>query len=68
MLGGPTGATVAPEVGPRPPSGHAGGMREKVEKVIEVELSDSAKQNLQVSVDAVKELLEACRGIDSSLS
>ncbi|PAX08199.1 malate dehydrogenase [Sphingomonas lenta] len=39
-----------------------------VEKVIEVELTDAAKQNLQVSVDAVKELLEACRSIDSSLA
>ncbi|HEU0045860.1 malate dehydrogenase [Sphingomonas sp.] len=38
------------------------------EKVIEVQLSDEAKANLQVSVDAVKELLVACRGIDSSLS
>jgi malate dehydrogenase len=39
-----------------------------VEKVIEVELTDTAKQNLQVSVDAVKELLVACRGIDESLA
>jgi len=38
-----------------------------VEKVIEVALSDEAKANLQVSVDAVKELLVACRGIDESL-
>ena len=39
-----------------------------VEKVIEVKLSDEAKANLQVSVDAVKELLEACKGIDGSLA
>ena len=39
-----------------------------VEKVIEVELSDEAKGNLQVSVDAVKELLVACKGIDGSLN
>jgi malate dehydrogenase len=38
-----------------------------VEKVIEIELDDEAKQNLQVSVDAVKELLVACKGIDSNL-
>ena len=38
-----------------------------VEKVVEVKLSGEAKQNLQVSVDAVKELLVACKGIDSSL-
>jgi malate dehydrogenase len=38
------------------------------EKVIEVKLSDEAKQNLQVSVDAVKELLVACKGIDESLA
>ena len=39
-----------------------------VEKVIEVLLSDEAKGNLQVSVDAVKELLVACKGIDGSLA
>ncbi len=39
-----------------------------VEKVVEVSLSDEAKGNLQVSVDAVKELLVACKGIDSSLN
>lgn len=39
-----------------------------VEKVIEVKLSDEAKANLQVSVDAVKELLVACKGIDESLA
>ena len=39
-----------------------------VEKVIEVQLSDEAKGNLQVSVDAVKELIVACKGIDGSLN
>jgi malate dehydrogenase len=38
-----------------------------VEKVVEIELNDSAKANFQVSVDAVKELLAACRAIDGSL-
>ena len=39
-----------------------------VEKVVEIELSDEAKANLQVSVDAVKELLVACKAIDGSLA
>ena len=39
-----------------------------VEQIVEIELDDEAKANFQVSVDAVKELLEACKGIDSSLS
>jgi malate dehydrogenase len=38
-----------------------------VERVVEIELDESAKANFQVSVDAVKELLEACKAIDSSL-
>jgi malate dehydrogenase len=38
-----------------------------VEKIIEIKLSEEAKANLTVSVDAVKELLVACRAIDSSL-
>ena len=38
-----------------------------VEQIVEVKLDDEAKQNLQVSVDAVKELLEACKGIDETL-
>ena len=37
------------------------------EQVIEIELDDEAKRGLQVSVDAVKELLEACKGIDPGL-
>jgi malate dehydrogenase len=38
-----------------------------VEKIVEIELSESAKQNFQVSVDAVRELMTACQGIDESL-
>ena len=38
-----------------------------VERVVEIELDDEAKKGFQVSVDAVKELLEACKGIDESL-
>jgi malate dehydrogenase len=39
-----------------------------VEKIVEIELNESAKGNFQVSVDAVKELLVACKGIDGSLA
>ena len=39
-----------------------------VERVVEIELDDEAKKGFQVSVDAVKELLEACKGIDASLA
>ena len=39
-----------------------------VEEVIEIELNDTAKAGLQVSIDAVKELLVACKAIDSSLA
>jgi malate dehydrogenase len=38
------------------------------EDVIEIELSDEERANLTVSVDAVKELLEACKALDSSLA
>jgi len=38
------------------------------EDVIEIELSDEERANLGVSVDAVKELLEACKALDSSLA
>ena len=38
-----------------------------VEKVVEIELNDEAKANFAVSVEAVKELLTACRVIDGSL-
>ncbi len=39
-----------------------------VEEIIEIALDDEAKGNFQVSVDAVKELLVACRAIDGSLA
>src|ERR1041384_1220431 len=39
-----------------------------VERIVEIELDESAKANFKVSVDAVKELLEACRAIDESLA
>jgi malate dehydrogenase len=39
-----------------------------VEKIVEIELKDEAKANFRVSVDAVKELLEACKAIDGSLN
>jgi malate dehydrogenase len=39
-----------------------------VERIVEIELDESAKANFQVSVDAVKELLDACRAIDGSLA
>jgi len=38
-----------------------------VEKIVEIELNDKAKANFQTSVDAVRELMVACAGIDSSL-
>lgn len=38
-----------------------------VEQIVEIELDDEAKGNLQVSVDAVKELLDACKALDGSL-
>jgi malate dehydrogenase len=38
-----------------------------VEEIIEIALDGEAKTNLQVSVDAVKELLVACKGIDENL-
>jgi len=38
-----------------------------VEKIVEIQLSGEAKANLQVSVDAVKELVTACQAIDPSL-
>jgi malate dehydrogenase len=39
-----------------------------VERIVEIALDDSAKANFQVSVDAVKELLVACKAIDGSLA
>ena len=37
-----------------------------VEKIVEIELDDEAQKNFTVSVDAVKELLVACKGIDGA--
>ncbi|MCW2383465.1 MULTISPECIES: malate dehydrogenase [unclassified Sphingobium] len=42
--------------------------KDGVEQIVEIALDDEAKGNLQVSVDAVKELLVACKGIDPSLA
>jgi malate dehydrogenase len=39
-----------------------------VEKIVEIELDEAAQANFNVSVDAVKELLEACKQIDGSLA
>jgi malate dehydrogenase len=39
-----------------------------VERIVEIELNSEAKKNFEVSVDAVKELLVACRQIDNSLA
>ncbi|GGO95864.1 malate dehydrogenase [Stakelama pacifica] len=39
-----------------------------VEKVVEIELNEGAAANFQTSVDAVKELVAACKGIDGSLN
>jgi malate dehydrogenase len=39
-----------------------------VEKIVEIELNPEARKNFDVSVDAVKELLEACKQIDGSLA
>ncbi|HZU50678.1 MAG TPA: malate dehydrogenase [Sphingomicrobium sp.] len=38
-----------------------------VERIVEIELDTQARQNFEVSVDAVRELLEACKKIDNSL-
>ena len=39
-----------------------------VEKIVEIELNATASDNFDVSVDAVKELLVACKQIDASLA
>ncbi|HEX8655109.1 MAG TPA: malate dehydrogenase [Allosphingosinicella sp.] len=39
-----------------------------VEKIVEIELDEQARANFEVSVEAVKELLVACRNIDQSLA
>jgi malate dehydrogenase len=41
--------------------------KDGVERIVEIELNDAAKANFEASVDAVKELLVACKAIDSSL-
>ncbi|MEJ7934097.1 malate dehydrogenase [Sphingobium sp. AN558] len=41
--------------------------KDGVEQIVEIKLDEEAKGNLQVSVDAVKELLEACKAIDETL-
>jgi malate dehydrogenase len=38
-----------------------------VERIVEIALTNEARANFQMSVDAVKELLVACRGIEPSL-
>jgi malate dehydrogenase len=38
-----------------------------VERIVEIELDETAQRNFTVSVDAVKELLVACKNIDGSL-
>ncbi len=42
--------------------------KDGVERIVEIELNGDAKQNFDVSVDAVKELVAACKSIDSSLA
>jgi malate dehydrogenase len=37
------------------------------ERIVEIELKKSAQKNFEVSVEAVKELLVACKNIDPSL-
>ena len=39
-----------------------------VERVVEIALNDDAATNFQASVDAVEELLDACRAIDGALA
>lgn len=39
-----------------------------VERIVEIELDQTARNNFQLSVDAVKELLVACKEIDGSLA
>ncbi|MEJ2410143.1 MAG: malate dehydrogenase [Novosphingobium sp.] len=42
--------------------------KDGVEQIIEIELDEKAKAGLQVSIDAVGELLVACKGIDGDLA
>jgi malate dehydrogenase len=39
-----------------------------VERIVEIALNESAQENFNVSVDAVRELLDACKQIDESLA
>jgi len=39
-----------------------------VERIVEIELSEESRANFQISVDAVRDLLEACKNIDKSLA
>ena len=39
-----------------------------IEEIVEIALGEEEKANLQVSIDAVKELLVACKAIDGSLA
>jgi malate dehydrogenase len=39
-----------------------------VERIVEIALDDAARANFEVSVEAVRELLVACRGIEPSLA
>jgi malate dehydrogenase len=41
---------------------------EGIERIVEIELDETGKANFEVSVDAVKELLVACKQIDGSLA
>ena len=42
--------------------------KDGVERVVEIELKGEAQAGFQTSVNAVKELLVACKGIDESLN
>ncbi|APG61951.1 malate dehydrogenase [Sphingorhabdus lutea] len=39
-----------------------------VDRIVEIELNEAAKAGFQISVDAVKELLVACKALDESLA
>ena len=39
-----------------------------VERIVEIELDGAARENFDVSVEAVRELLVACKQIDNSLA
>jgi malate dehydrogenase len=49
--------------------GHAGAIvAGGIERIVEFELNEQARAKCQVSVDALNELLVACKGIDESLA